>query len=490
VSDAGDLPVGYTGAHHIGSGGWAEVFRCTGPDGTQVALKLFHQRLDDPVAGSEGFRNECEIAARLSVHPGVINLRAAGITAAGRPWLAMDYAPNGTLADLIERSGGTLPLEQALDIAVALADTLEWAHRVVIHGDLKTANVLLDAQMRPLLSDFGVATHIGPRHSVTVRQFTQTHAAPEVLKYGRGSIASDVWALTATLYEMLTGEPPFLMRADEGPGTFIDRVQQGLPEEAIPDWIPVVLGQALRFGLTVDPDIRTANMAEAAVLLRTVQSGLDLPLTQPVPMPDLPADGQGIPFVDYAEASAPAAAPPASVAASAPVPEPPAEPTADLAPAIAAFTAGSAGGAGAEPPGTIRPFEPPPDGSFAPPSVRVAPSPPPSSGRFRRSEIAAAVAVLAVILTIAGIILAQTGANGHGTAPSTAPSTTPSATVQAAPPPTSGQPTLTPSPSAAPSRSPRHSPTHHPTHSRTPTPTTSSPSPSASSPSPSGSSSS
>src|SRR5262245_58955935 len=97
-----DLPPGYGHAQHIGSGGWAEVYRCVeAASGEEVALKLFHQRLEDPIAGAERFQQECRTAVMLSAHPGIVKVRAAGITASSSPWLAMDLATGGTLAKKI-----------------------------------------------------------------------------------------------------------------------------------------------------------------------------------------------------------------------------------------------------------------------------------------------------------------------------------------------------------------------------------------------------
>ncbi|GIH05585.1 hypothetical protein Rhe02_36520 [Rhizocola hellebori] len=302
-----DLPPGYSDAKHLGSGGWAEVYRCLEvSSGQQAAVKLFHQRLEDPTVDAEQFRHECRTAALLSGHPGVVKVRAAGVTASARPWLAMDLATGGTLARGIRAAGGRLPLAVALDLTTRLADTLSWAHTLaspVIHGDIKAANVLLDEKGRPLLSDFGVATHLGSRHSVTVAQFTQTHAAPEVLGDGRASVSSDVWALTITLFEMLTGAPPFVVRAGEGPGAFIKRVEQGLPADAVPDSIPAPVAEVIRAGLLVDRQQRTAGMAELAESLRSAQRALRLPVTPAWPaVPPEPV--RELPFVGYAEALA------------------------------------------------------------------------------------------------------------------------------------------------------------------------------------------
>jgi hypothetical protein len=304
----GDLPGRYREAKLIGSGGWAQVFRCIDDhDGRVVAVKLFHRRLDDPVSGAADFRRECQVASVLSAHPGIVTLRGAGIAGSGRPWLAMDFAPNGTLADTVRNTPGrAIPLERALDLTAVLADALAWAHRLpspVVHGDLKPANILLDAAGRPLLTDFGVASRLGDGHSVTVTQFTQTHAAPEVLRDGRASVSADVWSLTATLVELLTGAPPFIVRPGEGAGAFIDRVCEGLPAGAIPRGVPEPVADLIRHGLAVRREDRIATMTGLAERIRAAQGSLGLPITSKVQAPT-DAVAAEISFSTYTDAIA------------------------------------------------------------------------------------------------------------------------------------------------------------------------------------------
>ncbi|MDI1460639.1 protein kinase [Catellatospora sp. KI3] len=305
TGDINDLPPGYRQPEHIGSGGWAEVYRCVDQsDGSLVAVKLFHQRLSDPAAGAEGFRQECRTAAMLSRHPGVIGVRAAGVTASARPWLAMELAAGGTLADLIKHSGGALGVKHAIDLTVRLADTMAWAHSLpspVVHGDLKPANVLLDDSGRPLVSDFGVSGQLGSRQSITLAQFTQTHAAPEVLRDGRASPSSDIWALAAMLFEMLAGVSPFVPKPGEGPGAFIDRVCSGLPADAIPASVPDALAAVIRAGLVVDRAGRTATMSAMATELRAAQSALG---HAPTRQEQQLKAGRELPFTTYTEALA------------------------------------------------------------------------------------------------------------------------------------------------------------------------------------------
>ncbi|MDI1460645.1 protein kinase [Catellatospora sp. KI3] len=348
-----DFPQGYSNPEFIRAGGWARVFRCVeDATGLEVAVKLFLHPLEDPTRGAEPFRGESRVAAMLSAHPGVVALRAAGITAAGQPWLAMDLA-HGTVGDLIkERAAGGLGTERALDLAVTVADTLAWAHSLpspVLHGDIKPSNILLDDTGRPMLSDFGVSTHLDTRRSVTVAQFTQPYAAPEVLSDGRASVASDVWSLTAALFEMLTGAPPFAVQPGEGLMAFVKRVGSGLGPDSIPPAVPVPVQDVLRAGMAVDRTLRLATMNDLARHLRAAQRSLGLPVTPP---PGPVTAAPDIPFTTYADAVALTTARPLRLAEPMSAP-PPARPrrkgvlVASLSAVIALAGAGVAIGAAA-----------------------------------------------------------------------------------------------------------------------------------------------
>ncbi|MDI1460638.1 protein kinase [Catellatospora sp. KI3] len=298
-----EMPPGYMEPINIGHGGWADVYRCTDRTGNRVALKLFRDRLADPTDDRD-FRREFAVAAALSAHPGTIGLHEGGVTVAQRPWLALEFASRGSVAGLIA-SVGSLPLDIAMCYAVSIADTLAWAHSLatpVIHGDIKPANILIDAADRPRLTDFGAARFTRGSRSVTVHQLAQTHAAPEVLVEGRATPVADVWSLAATLFEMLTGNPPFMLREAEGVVAFANRVQAGLPADAIPASVPEQVADVLRGGLTADRAARTSSMAEFAWMLRSAQEALSLPVTPGWPAPaSRPADPR---FITYAEALA------------------------------------------------------------------------------------------------------------------------------------------------------------------------------------------
>jgi len=324
-----DLPPGFGELAPVGSGSAGQVFRAYDEAlNRTVALKLFAGQLEHDTAALAAFRHEAATLGRLSAHPGVVTVHSAGLTPSGRPWLCMQFVGGGALSKALRRDG-PLSMPDALRTAALLADTLAWAHGLVppvLHCDVKPANILLTGDGHPLLSDFGVSIWVGAgRSSVTVKGFTQAYAAPEVLFHGRFSPRSEVWSLAATLFEMLTGTPPFEQLPGEGTGAFIHRVGLGLPRDADLG-LSGPLRSLLRRGLAVERDERWPTAAAFAAAIRDTQHRLGLPGTPTVPAPAPP------PSHDVLVADAPPvhvsppSAPPGSGAPVSPGPGEPASP--------------------------------------------------------------------------------------------------------------------------------------------------------------------
>jgi hypothetical protein len=176
-----------------------------------VALKMV---LASAAAGPEElgrFRREAEAIARLA-HPNIVQVYEVG-EHEGCPYLVLELLEGGSLADRL--AGTPLPPRQAAELALALAGAVQHAHeKGVIHRDLKPGNVLLTADGVPKIADFGLAKRLGTNRAQTetgVIAGTPSYMAPEQAQ-GRGKDvgpATDVYALGAILYELLTGRPPF-----------------------------------------------------------------------------------------------------------------------------------------------------------------------------------------------------------------------------------------------------------------------------------------
>ncbi|MGH8172115.1 MAG: protein kinase domain-containing protein, partial [Rhodanobacteraceae bacterium] len=199
----------------LGAGGMGRVFlaeRCDGEYEQHVALKLIRGELVSN-ASLARFVRERSILARLD-HPGIATLVDGGVEDGGRPWFAMQLVDGQPLPEYCRELH--LGIEARLRLLIAACDAVAYAHRqLVVHCDLKPSNVLVDRRGQPRLLDFGIARLLeadgtpGSSTQTQARAMTPGYAAPEQLTGKPISVASDVYALGAMLYELLTGQRPY-----------------------------------------------------------------------------------------------------------------------------------------------------------------------------------------------------------------------------------------------------------------------------------------
>jgi len=177
--------------------------------GRQVALKTVLPAFEAKL-GPEGVATllaEARIVSALS-HPNIVPLYDAGEDG-GVSYLVFELVEGQTLAELI-RERGRLEIGHAVEIAIALAQAVAYAHEHrVVHRDIKPGNVIITREGVPRLMDFGIASSaaVGCGGSHTVLG-TPAYMAPEYIVQRNYVPACDVFALSVVLYEMLTGEPP------------------------------------------------------------------------------------------------------------------------------------------------------------------------------------------------------------------------------------------------------------------------------------------
>ncbi|MBK7595870.1 MAG: serine/threonine protein kinase [Gemmatimonadetes bacterium] len=202
----------YRIVRQLGEGGMGIVYLVARDDlGTEAALKILRDAWLSPARRAR-FRREQRTLARL-VHPGIAQLHDAGALEDGTPWFVMEYVEGEHLTDYCERR--QLTITERLRLLRAACEAVQYAHaRAVIHRDLKPSNILVGADGRVALLDFGIAKHLEDTEDPVQTQtgagmLTPAYAAPEQLAEGIVSAQTDVHALGVILYELLAGQRPF-----------------------------------------------------------------------------------------------------------------------------------------------------------------------------------------------------------------------------------------------------------------------------------------
>ena len=213
----------------IGSGGMSTVYLAL--DETlerQVAIKVLHREMSDQPDQQERFRRESRAVAQLS-HPNVVAVIDAGEDA-GHPYIVFEYVEGETLKERIDRFG-RLPLDEAAAYSIEIGRGLQAAHMAgMVHRDVKPQNVLIDAEGRAKVTDFGIAlSQESDGLTKTGRVLGTTDYVSPEQAMGRGIDArSDIYSLGILLYEMLLGDVPF--KAETLVGVAMKHVNEPLPD--------------------------------------------------------------------------------------------------------------------------------------------------------------------------------------------------------------------------------------------------------------------
>ncbi len=262
----------------LGRGGMATVFLAHDPNfGRQVAIKVLPRDPMNMPNYRSRFQREAETLARLE-HPGIVPVYDFG-EHEGQPYLVMRYMPGGSLADRLAH--GPLPLSEVQVFFERLGQALDFAHqRGVIHRDLKPDNVLFDEQDNPYIADFGIAKLTESTTTLTGSAVigTPIYMSPE--QFGAGGPVdqrSDIYALGIMLFEMLSGNPPFL--ADTPAQVMRMHLMEPVPALHIPS-LPTRLQAVVEQALAKDPAKRFQTAAGMAGAVTAAITGARL---RPVP---------------------------------------------------------------------------------------------------------------------------------------------------------------------------------------------------------------
>ena len=252
---------GLTIDRELGKGAQSVVFAARHGT-TDVALKVIRDVTD--AAARKRFFKEAGLLASLD-HPALVRVHAVGVDA-GMPWLALDAIPGGTLSARLAR--GPLPVADAADLALTLCGALSELHaRGLVHRDVKSENILLTADGRPVLIDLGLAVRASAEDSGQVGTFA--YSAPEQT----GMLArpvdgrSDLYSLGVVLFEMLAGRLPFIA-SDPSELVRLHAVELAPDVRKFRPEVGERLAALTASLLAKDPDDRPQSAAEVARALR------------------------------------------------------------------------------------------------------------------------------------------------------------------------------------------------------------------------------
>ncbi|WOL01703.1 hypothetical protein Cni_G10420 [Canna indica] len=215
----------------VGRGGHGVVYRADLPDGRRVAVKKLQRngRMEED-EGEREFRAEMEVMAGRG-HPNLVALYGWCLTGAAR-LLVYEYLEGGSLEEVIE-DWGKLGWERRLSAATGVARALAFLHHdckpAVVHRDVKASNVMLDAQGRARVTDFGLARAVGPgmSHVSTVVAGTVGYVAPEYGHTWRATTRGDVYSYGVLAMELATGRRAL----DGGEESLVERVRRAAAAE-------------------------------------------------------------------------------------------------------------------------------------------------------------------------------------------------------------------------------------------------------------------
>ncbi len=260
----------YAIERELGEGGMATVYLARDlKHNRHVALKVLKPELA-AVLGSERFLAEIQVTANLR-HPHLLPLFDSG-EAGGLLFYVMPYVEGESLRARLDREK-QLPVDAAVKIAVAIAGALDYAHRNgVIHRDLKPANILLE-DGEPVLADFGIALAISNAGGERVTQTGLSLGTPQYMSPEQATGdrvidgRSDLYSLTAVLYEMLVGDAPHIGSTAQ---TIIAKVISERPTSVrvLRPAVPPALAAVIERGLEKLPADRWATAHEFADALK------------------------------------------------------------------------------------------------------------------------------------------------------------------------------------------------------------------------------
>ncbi len=258
----------------LGQGGMSAVYKASDPNLKRVvAIKIIHSHLSGDPDFVQRFEEEASAVAQLR-HHGIIQVydfnRDDDVY-----YMVLEFVPGETFQDHLKRlndDNRRLSIPKAVEYMAEICDAVDYAHRRgMIHRDIKPANIMLNVTGQAILMDFGIAKIVGSqRHTATGAVVgTAMYMSPEQIKGEHPDRRTDIYSLGVTLFEMVSGRPPF--QADSAMTLMMMHVNDPVPDPKklnpeVPDDLVAIINKSL----AKNPSDRYQTAAEMGSALRNV----------------------------------------------------------------------------------------------------------------------------------------------------------------------------------------------------------------------------
>jgi len=266
----------------VGSGGMSDVYKAKDHKlGRFVAIKVLKQEFSEDKSFVSKFKIEAQSAAGLA-HPNIVNIFDVGEDN-GLYYIVMELIEGITLKTYISRKG-TLPVKEAVSIAVQVAQGIEAAHNNhIIHRDIKPQNIMISKEGKVKVTDFGIA-RAASTNTINSNAMGSVHyISPEQARNGYVDEKSDIYSLGITLFEMITGSVPF-----EGDSTVtiaLQHVQDELPSmSTLVENVPVSVDKIVEKCTQKKPDRRYLKVSSLIADLKKSLVAPDEDFVQLIPV--------------------------------------------------------------------------------------------------------------------------------------------------------------------------------------------------------------
>jgi serine/threonine protein kinase len=262
----------YRIVERIARGATASVYKAHQPKlNRYVAIKVLSPLYADDEGFRERFSREAKAVAQLD-HPNILPVYDFD-QQGDLVYIVMQYVDTGSLADAV---GDRMPLELVAKILDQVASALSYAHgRGIVHRDVKPANILLGQENWVLLTDFGLVKILEEPATITQPgsgMGTPAYIAPEQATGESVSPRSDIYALTATLYQMITGQVPF--DGETVMTVALKHINEPVtPPREVEPGLPPAVDEVILKGMAKSPDERYASADELAAAFRKAALG-------------------------------------------------------------------------------------------------------------------------------------------------------------------------------------------------------------------------